>query len=98
MTENLDEQHLPNYEISLFGKEDKFQLPWTPEGRAHDLKCRVVDCLNRIDRRGKYGSYSLRDESVVLHHKNDTVTLPPFDGDEDHIEDWCRKVARLMPR
>ena len=93
MTANLEESCLPSYEINLLGKVDKSGLPWTPEGQVYELNCRLVECLNRLDRRGKYGSYYLRDGSVVRHENHALVTLPPFDGDVDHIEDWCRKFA-----
>jgi len=96
MQANLDEHCLPSWEINLLGKVDKSDLPWTPEGHAYEVKCRVVDCLNRIDRRSKYGSYYLCDQKVVLQRNNGMVMLPPFDGPEDYLEEWSRKIIRQM--
>ena len=91
------EQHLPSFEIDILGKVDKSGLPWTPEGHVHELNCRLVECLNRIDRRGKYGSYFLCDGKIELWHNNVRVCLPSFDGPEDRLEDWCRNVIRHLP-
>jgi len=89
MLANLGEPYLPSCEI-VFGQAVKYTLPWTPEGQVHELNVRLVSCLNQLEGRGSY--FADTRGFVGLHRKNSTVYLPPFDGDEDRIEEWCRRV------
>jgi hypothetical protein len=92
---NLDESLLPSCEI-MFGKPVKCTLPWTPEGQAHELNLRLVNCLNKIDGRCSFGVETTTGR--IFHTgKRRTVTLPPFDGPVDGLEEWCRRIIRLLP-
>src|SRR5262249_997332 len=94
MLANLDEPLLPSCEIR-FGKPVKYTLPWTPEGQAHELNLRLVNCLSQING----GCRFLANTSGYVGWQGNrrTVTLPPFDGSVDDLEAWCRRVVRLMP-
>ena len=95
MLANLEEPLLPTAEIR-FGHPVKYTLPWTPEGQAHELNLRLVRCLNQIDGRCSFG---VETSTGRIFHigKRRTVTLPPFDGPVDGLEEWCRRVIRLLP-
>jgi hypothetical protein len=49
---NLDGS-LPGADLT-FGRPVKWALPWPAEGQAHELSIRLVNCLNRIDGRGRF--------------------------------------------
>jgi hypothetical protein len=93
MLGNLDEPLLPTAEI-VFGKRVRYTLPWTREGKAHELNHRLVKCLNQID--GRCNFFANTDGYVGWQGKRRCVTLPPFEGSEDNLEEWCRRVIRLM--
>jgi hypothetical protein len=95
MLANLDEPLLPSADI-MFGKPVKYTLPWTPEGQAHELKLRLVNCLNQIDGRCSFGVETTTGR--IFHTgKRRTVTLPPFNGPVDGLEEWCHRIIRLLP-
>jgi hypothetical protein len=95
MLANLDETLLPSCEI-MFGHPVKYTLPWTAEGQAHDLNLRLVNRLNEI---GGRGWFCVETTTGRIHHtgKRQTVTLPPFDGPVDDLEEWCHRIIRLLP-
>jgi hypothetical protein len=95
MLANLDKPLLPTCEIR-FGHPVKHTLPWTPEGQAHELHLRLVNCLKQIDGRCSFG---VETTSGRIFHtgKRRTVTLPPFDGPADGLEDSCHRIIRLLP-
>ena len=94
MQDNLDEPLLPSCEIR-FGKPVKYTLPWTPEGQAHELNHRLLRCLNQIDGRCSFGVETTTGR--IFHTgKRRTVTLPPFDGPVDGLEEWCHRIIRLL--
>jgi hypothetical protein len=78
-----------------FGRPVKWTLPWTAEGRAHELSIRLVNCLNQIDGRGRF--FADTSGHIGQMGKRRGVTLPPFDGPSDGLEEWCRRVIRLIP-
>lgn len=94
MMTNLDQPLLPTYDL-MFLKPVKYTLPWTPEGQAHELNSRIVRHLSQIDSGGMY--FLETTGRVVRMGKGRTVTLPPFDGPEEHLEEWCRRAIRLIP-
>jgi hypothetical protein len=94
MRANLDEPLLPSADL-MFGQPVKWTLPWTREGQAQELNLRLVNCLNQIDRRGRF--FANTSGHVVRMGQRDSVTLPPFDGSADGLEEWCRRVIRLFP-
>lgn len=89
----LDEPMLPTYDI-MFVQPVKYTLPWTPEGQAHELNLRLVRCLNKIDGRVRY--FAETTGRVVRIGKRGTVALPPFDGPVEGLDEWCRRVLRLI--
>lgn len=93
MLANLDTPLLPNAEI-VFGRLVECPLPWTREGKAHELNLRLVRCLNEID--GRCNFFSDTSGHVGWQGNRRTVTLPPFDGPVDDLEEWCRRIVRLM--
>jgi hypothetical protein len=95
MLANLDKPLLPSCEMR-FGHPVKFTLPWTPEGQAHELNLRLVNCLNQIDGRCNFG-VETSTERIFHIGKRRTVTVPPFDESVDDLEAWCRNVIRLLP-
>ena len=94
MLANLDSTLLPSTDI-MFGNPVKYTLPWTPEGQAHELNLRLVNCLNQIDGRGRF--FADTSGHVGWQGNRRSVTLPPFDGPVDDLEEWCRHVIRLIP-
>jgi hypothetical protein len=95
MLANLDEPLLPSCEIR-FGNPVKYTLPWTKEGEAHELNLRLVRCLNQIDGQCSFGVET--STGRIFHTgKRRPVTLPHFDGPVDGLEEWCRRVIRLLP-
>jgi hypothetical protein len=94
MLANLDEPLLPSADM-MFERPVKYTLPWTREGQAHELSLRLVNCLNQIDGRGRF--FADTSGHVVRMGNRRSVTLPPFDGPVDGLEEWCRRVIRLMP-
>ncbi len=95
MIANLDKPLLPSAEIR-FGHPVKYTLPWTPEGQAHELNLRLVNRLNQIEGGGWFGVETFTGR--IFHTgKRRTVTLPPFDGPVDGLEEWCRRVISLLP-
>jgi hypothetical protein len=93
LSANLDEPLLPSAEI-VFGNRVKYTLPWTPEGKTHELNIRLVNCLNKINGRCRF--FADTSGHVGWQGKRRTVTLPPFDGSVDDLEPWCHHVVRLM--
>jgi hypothetical protein len=91
---NLDGPLLPSADL-LFGHPVKWTLPWTPEGQARELSIRLVNCLNRIDGRGRF--FADTSGHIGQMGRRRGVTLPPFDGPLDGLEEWCRRVLRLIP-
>ena len=92
---NLDGPLLPSAEIR-FGKPVTYTLPWTPEGQAHELNLRLVNYLNQIEGRCNFGVET--STGRIFHTgKRRTVTLPPFDGPVDGLEEWCHRIIRLLP-
>jgi hypothetical protein len=89
MLATLDEPLLPKYDI-MFVQPVKYTLPWTPEGQALELNSRLARCLKQIDSRAMY--FAEPSGRIVRIAKSRTVTLPPFDGNVDSIEEWCRHV------
>jgi hypothetical protein len=94
MVANLDEPLLPTAEIK-FGHPVKYTLPWTPEGQAHELNLRLVNRLNEIDGRCRF--FADTSGHVGRMGKRGSVTLPPFAGPVDGLDEWCRNVIRLIP-
>jgi hypothetical protein len=94
MLANLDEPLLPSADF-MFGHPVKWTLPWTAEGQAHELNLRLVNCLNRIDGGGRF--FADTAGHVVRMGKRRSVALPPFDGPEESLEEWCRRIIRLIP-
>jgi hypothetical protein len=94
MLANLDEPLLPSADI-MFGNPVKYTLPWTPEGQAHELNLRVVRCLNKIDGRRRF--FADTSGHVDRMGKRGSVTLPPYNGPVEGVEEWCRNVIRLLP-
>jgi hypothetical protein len=95
MVANLDGPLLPSAEIR-FGKPVTYTLPWTREGQVHELNLRLVNRLNQIEDRCNFGVET--STGRIFHTgKRRTVTLPPFDGPVEGLEEWCRNVIRLLP-
>jgi hypothetical protein len=80
----------------MFGHPVRYTLPWTPEGQAEELNLRLVNRLNQISGRGHFG---LESPTGRIFHTGErrTVTLPPFDGPVDGLEEWCHRIIRLLP-
>jgi hypothetical protein len=93
MLANLDAPLLPSADI-MFGHPVKYTLPWTREGQAHKLNCRLVNCLNQIDGRCRF--FADTGGHIGWLGNRRSVTLPPFDGLLDGVEEWCRQVIRLI--
>src|SRR5262249_25368430 len=95
MLANLDEPLPPSADI-MFGHPVKYTLPWTPEGQAHELNLRLVNCLNQISGRCTFGVETTSGR-IFRTGKRRTVALPPFNGPVEGLEEWCRNVIRLLP-
>jgi hypothetical protein len=93
MVANLDERLLPCAE-TRFGKPVRYTLPWTPEGQVHELNLRLVRCLNEIDGRGMF--FADATGHVIRMGERGSVTLPPFAGSVDGVEEWCRRAVHLL--
>jgi hypothetical protein len=93
MLANLGEPLLPSADM-MFGNAVKYTLPWTREGQAHELNLRLVNCLNQID--GQRRFFADTTGHVVRMGERRRVTLPPFDGRVECLEEWCRRVSHLI--
>jgi hypothetical protein len=94
MVANLDEPLLPSADL-MFGHPVKYTLPWTVEGQAHELNCRLVERLNEIDD-ARDGFYADTGGHIGWLGNRHDVIIPPFDGPVDGVEEWCRQVIRLI--
>jgi hypothetical protein len=94
MLANLDEPLLPSADL-MFGNPVKYTLPWTAEGQAHELNCRLVKRLNEI-KGARDGFYADTGGHIGWLGNRRDVIIPPFDGPLDGVEEWCRQVIRLI--
>jgi hypothetical protein len=90
----LDWPLLPSAQM-MFGHPVRYTLPWTAEGQVHERNLRLVDCLNKIDGRCSFTVESSTGR-ISYTGKRRTLTLPPFEGPADGLEEWCRRVIHLM--
>jgi hypothetical protein len=91
---NLDKSLLPSAQM-MFGHPVRYPLPWTAEGQVHERNLRVVNCLNKIEGRCSFTVETTAGRISYTGNRR-TVTLPPFEGQADGLEDWCRRVIHLV--
>jgi hypothetical protein len=59
------------------------------------LNLRVVRCLNEIDGRCRF--FADTSGHVGRMGKRGSVTLPPFAGPVEGVEEWCHRIIRRLP-